>query len=110
MVKRYPKTCTVCGKNYIAASGRSKYCPECKKEAYKTINKKLYEETYIRKSEESFKKYKEGVVYTCKLCGRKIRVHERTRRSICNECCMTTRFGRQLIAQRKDLKEEILED
>ena len=108
--RKYPKMCVLCGVKYVATSGRSKYCPDCRAEAYKASDKKVRKEQSIRRSEEMFKRYKDGVVYTCRVCGRKIRVHERTRRSICNECCMTTTFGRQLIAQRKDLKEEVVED
>lgn len=110
MGKRYPKVCLLCGIKFIGTSGRAKYCPECRAKVGYESTKSFQEAMAYKRAQKLFKKYKEGVIYTCKICGRKIRVYERTRRSMCNECLMKTAYGRSLISQRKDIREEIVED
>ena len=110
MGKQYPKVCQVCGKHFIGRSGRAKFCEDCRLIAYaknESVHKHL---KYIQKSEERFKKYKEGVTFVCKICGRTYRVHERTHRVMCNSCLSTNAYGKGLIRQRKDIEEELVED
>jgi DNA-directed RNA polymerase subunit RPC12/RpoP len=66
---------------------------------------------YEKKSSEMLmKKYREGVIFVCSICGRKFRVHERTNRKICTECLSDSAYGRLLIRHRKEIKEEVVED
>ena len=36
--KEYHKQCEVCGKSFIGGAANAKYCPDCKKDAYKKIH------------------------------------------------------------------------
>ena len=110
MNKRYPKYCVLCGEKFIGTSPNAKYCLTCKTYSQKEINRKQAVGTISRKHDLMYKKYKEGVIFVCKICGKRIRVHERTRRSMCNACLVDSAYGRSLMRQRKDIEEEILED
>ena len=110
MSKHYPKYCVICGERFIGTSPNAKYCIECKIHSQKEINRLQSLTTTNKNHDVLYKKYKEGVIFVCRLCGRKIRVHERTARTMCNECLSETAYGRALMRQRKDIKEEVVED
>ena len=110
MKKRYPKICVLCGSKFIGTSPNAKYCYACKTYNKQTIVRMRNDKENAKNHVEQSAKYREGVVFVCKICGRKIRVHERTRRTMCNACLDGSVYGRALMRQRKDIIEEIVED
>lgn len=107
----YNKTCAVCGEKFISGSPNAKYCLACRetgrsiaKNRYKAKNDKI-------RREEIRRKYAEGVIFVCSCCGRKIRVHERTHRKICDHCLGSLgQDGMHRVKLRKDIKEEVVKD
>ena len=108
MSKQYHRSCRICVTSFISNSGHCYYCESCRTEGKRLADGMCRERRKLILSEIAHKRYSEGIIYVCKECGRKIKVHERTRRSICNECASKTAYGRELMRNRKDIKEEVI--
>ena len=69
--------CEVCGREFIYASARQRYCPDCAKEAIKTSDRRQGREYYHAKNTEE---------YRAKRAGRRKERHVRKSPTVCPVC------------------------
>lgn len=82
-------TCIVCGNQYTVNSGRQMYCPECKTEAVKAIDRKQGLEYYAANKGKinparNTRRAKPKQIQ-CVRCGKTI-AHYGTRKKYCDAC------------------------
>lgn len=104
MVRIFERTCRVCGASFTSRSGHSFFCGNCRAEQYR-----LHKNSYLM----SRYKHRTESEYTCQQCGSRIHVYggRTSRRKTCTQCLLQMgAYGRQIISQRKELREEVVGD
>lgn len=111
MQRVYHRQCVICGNPFDSRAPGAKYCSICREKGFVAqIQREQYKKRYLKHRANICEKYRKGVIFICRECGRKYLVHERTLRSICTNCLKETHYGRELISNRKDIKEELVEE
>lgn len=87
--------CEVCGKEFIYASARQRYCSECAKGAWKASDRRQGREYYHAKNTEEYRAersrhrrevYASRQRKTCKVCGMEIPLGSYRKRYCSEEC------------------------
>jgi predicted RNA-binding Zn-ribbon protein involved in translation (DUF1610 family) len=105
------KTCALCGEAIYSKSGHVKFCEKCRPTAREILKQKYLEQRNAEYHAAQKRKYAEGIIYICSVCGDKIRVHERVNRKVCDRCYATMgSVGRQRLNARKPVHEEVIHD
>ena len=82
--------CEVCGREFVYASARQRYCPYCAKEAWKASDRRQGLEWYHKhmdlgkRRERRKERYVKKPPTSCPVCGSKL---ERSQKSYCSDRC-----------------------
>lgn len=82
--------CEVCGREFVYASARQMYCPECAKEAWKASDRQQGMEWYHKHMDLGKRRERRKECYVkkpptiCPVCGSKL---ERSQKSYCTDRC-----------------------
>lgn len=106
-IRFYRRSCVICGAGFQTRCTNAKYCDKCRHEVIKLKDRQKY-----ARKKKAMHREPTSTIYTCKRCGRRIKAHGRcTNRKICDDCLNAsgTRNDYDLLMQRKEVREEVIE-